>query len=535
MIYKNTLKVYFAVYCAVAALLLLSFSTRNGVGVGGDATIYMTSAQNLIEGRGLGLLRPDGEFRLIPYFPPFYSLVLAAFGKLGMNMTSAAGLINALCFAVMVFFITKWMVQKNKSLFPGLFFGVLLSGSPILIPAFSWGMSEPLALMTGFLSLMLAEKYIEEKNPFALIAAGILAGLSFLTRYASVAFVVAGLIVLFCFANKPFFKRLLSCVIFALLALIPMVIWLIIDMKQTQTIASRSLLEGWLTQEILLFLSKLPNVFAVWFFPESWLLNGKIPAFLPSILAAAILFFPFFCLIFGCLFAKKEQLSHFQKRACRMLVIQSVFFICYMLVIGIVAVTTFPPITINSRMLLPAYVSFFWMVFLLLGLFLDNNLKNWLRVITLILFGIFSVYSLIRGARISQQNAIDGIGYNQAKWRESDLIDYLTKNEDIDQVIVTNEETALLYLSGRASWPIHEIYVSMPDAEYYAYGDESIGEFDAGRKAFIAGDALLVLFDTFEDQMAEIYGTDAASRIEALLDGLKVVYQGTDGTIYSMH
>ena len=66
--------------CAAAGAGILFISMAQGVGVGGDATIYITSARNLLAGKGLGLINAAGEFRLIPYFPPFYSLVLAFWG-----------------------------------------------------------------------------------------------------------------------------------------------------------------------------------------------------------------------------------------------------------------------------------------------------------------------------------------------------------------------------------------------------------------------------------------------------------------------
>ncbi|NMC81162.1 MAG: hypothetical protein GYA59_17520, partial [Chloroflexi bacterium] len=63
---------------ALLGVWVLLLSTHWGPGIGGDATIYITSARNLLEGRGLGLIGPRGEFRLLPYFPPFFSLVLSA-------------------------------------------------------------------------------------------------------------------------------------------------------------------------------------------------------------------------------------------------------------------------------------------------------------------------------------------------------------------------------------------------------------------------------------------------------------------------
>ena len=69
---------------AFAGVLLLWVSMSQSVGIGGDAVIYLESARNFAAGRGIGLIQPDGTFRLIPYFPPFYPIVLAGFESMGV-------------------------------------------------------------------------------------------------------------------------------------------------------------------------------------------------------------------------------------------------------------------------------------------------------------------------------------------------------------------------------------------------------------------------------------------------------------------
>ena len=124
-----------ALICAAAGAGILFISMSQGVGVGGDATIYITSARNLLAGKGLGLITAGGEFRLIPYFPPFYSLVLAFFGLFTSNLAAVAMVLNIVLFAGLIFIITIWMLRVTEHLFPALTLGLLLAGSPVLIPA----------------------------------------------------------------------------------------------------------------------------------------------------------------------------------------------------------------------------------------------------------------------------------------------------------------------------------------------------------------------------------------------------------------
>ena len=96
-----------AVLPAILGCYLLAISMRRGPGVGGDATIYITAARNLLAGKGLGLINPAGEFRLLPYFPPFYPLLLAFFGWLGLDPAGFAGPLNIILFAATVFVVAK--------------------------------------------------------------------------------------------------------------------------------------------------------------------------------------------------------------------------------------------------------------------------------------------------------------------------------------------------------------------------------------------------------------------------------------------
>ena len=99
---------------ALLSVVLLAISTRWGPGVAGDATIYITSARSLVEGHGLGLPGPQGEFRLLPYFPPFFSLVLGLFGFLRIDMVEGARWLNILCFAALIYLAGGFTYRFSK-------------------------------------------------------------------------------------------------------------------------------------------------------------------------------------------------------------------------------------------------------------------------------------------------------------------------------------------------------------------------------------------------------------------------------------
>ena len=518
-----------ALICAAAGAGILFISMSQGVGVGGDATIYITSARNLLAGKGLGLINAAGDFRLIPYFPPFYSLVLAFFGLFTSNLSLVALILNLVFFAGLIFLITFWTLRISDRMFPGLLLGLLIAGSPIMIPAYSWAMSEPLSVLLGFGGLILLEKSLIENRRALFWISAVLLALSFLTRYSSAAFIGAAVLLIFFFEGETLKERFLAALGYGLTSVVPMIVWLVMDFTQTATVSSRSMLSGRTAELWAAFVPKLKHVFTLWLLPES--LAVTMPGFLVTFVTICILLFSVGFLV-GSIIALRNGTQY--PRYARMFFLLSSFNLLYLLLIILVSLNTYPPITINSRMLLPVYVSNFWQIYLLFALFAEYN-HNLARtfVFNTALF-LFTVFNCYRGVRIANQNAIDGLGYNSTAWKNSETIAYIRENIPEDRQIVTNEETALLYLLDRRTWPMHEVYVNEPDKEYYTYESETGVEQDASRRTFREGGAYLVVFDTFEDQMADIYGENTRARIEKLFENLTLLFDGDDGMIYTL-
>lgn len=523
-----------AVLPTVLGCYLLATSMRLGPGVGGDATIYITTARNLLAGKGLGLINPAGEFRLLPYFPPFYPLSLAFFGWIGLDPAGFSGPFNIILFAVTVFTVAKMVSQTAENWIAGLLTGTLLAVSPILIPAYSWAMSEPLSIALMVIGFIALAQYLSTGRHSRLYISAISCGLSFLTRYSMAACLICTCLILL-FAQKKLFRiRLRETVVYGLVAFLPMLIWLIYDIRMTSTVASRSFLENAnLWEEIRRFNSQLQPVFLQWLLPDSIINAQSFPTWANSVVYYLILVFPFI----SCIAVPHRNTGDLNDRILNFLsLIFCSFFYIYLFVILLTSITTYPPITIGSRMLLPAHFSFLCLIGSAFAKLLRNRqFSTQLKyIITFCLIGLAATYGL-RSFRIARQNAIDGLGYNSVKWRESETVAYIRDHIPPEQLIVTNEETALLFLLNRITWPMHEVYVNRPDEDFYTYESLNSQDTDAGRSAFQRGEALLVVFDTFEDQMRDIYGQDTQKRIEALFKNLKVVADTDDGVIYTLN
>ena len=534
---ERILEKFAVITAAAVGIYLLAVSMRLGPGVGGDAVIYITSAKNLLAGNGLGLVNPAGDFRLLPYFPPFYPLFLAFFGLLGFPIAKTAGILNIIFFALTIVSVSIWIKKRTKNTAASFLGGLLLACSPILIPAYSWTMSEPLCIFLGVSGLIMLDLHLENHTPRYLFVSAICCGLSFLTRYSAAAYIAMAGIFLLCFQKQELKKRISDAFQFGLISVFPMILWLVYDLQKTAAVASRSMLQGTdFIAELTRFNGQMKSVFLQWLIPDSWIENPVYPAWIHEILYVLVILLPLAGLIFG-ISRNLQQPSSVPDRSIRrmdpMLLILSGFFFIYWIVIFGVSVMTFPPITIGSRMFTPIHVAFLWLLAILFA-WIDTALKKkpYVRILSMILFFGFTAFYGLRAIRIAHQNAIDGLGYHAVRWQESEVVDYLKENVPQDQLIVTNEETALLFLMDRVSWPMHEVYAQEPDPDFYHYETGPVKATDYGRAAFQRGEALLVVFDSFEDQMQGIYGEETKARISALLENLQVVFDGDDGTIY---
>ena len=524
----------FLILPAFVGIWILLTSMRQGPGVGGDAAIYITSARNLIAGHGLGLINADGSFRLLPYFPPFYPLTLAAVMWLGLNAETGTILINLFCFAG-ILLLLSWQVAKiSDSLVTGILVGLLLAGSPILLPAFSWAMSDPLSLFVIVTAFWLLLRGLHADSFKWLAGSAYLAGLSLLTRYSMAAGVLTACLMVLVFWRGKLGKRILVAIVYGLIAAIPMMIWLVIDLTTNSTVASRNLLGNInVGAEIVRFLNQLRPLFLQWLLPDS--LIESVPGWISLIVTAAVLLVILLSLICTLRSIARREMAHGVSSHAQALVLTyALFFFLYLVQIMLVSVTTFPPITIGARMLLPAAVAALVVIAFPVGQILAKpNHPFWLKWLVLAGLVLFTAYSGLRGVRIARQNALDGLGYNSVVWRNSETVAYLTSETKLSDALVTNEETALLYLLNRPSWPIREVYAREPDSIYYKYTDPIDQEApDQGRELFQKSEALLVVFDNFPDQIADLYGAAAQERVDALLTGLTPIFDGDDGTVY---
>ncbi len=514
------------VFTAVLGAVLVWLGTRQGAGVGGDATIYLTSARNFAEGIGLGLLNPDGTFRLIPYFPPFFPLVLSLFTGLHLDAAVAARWLHILLFGLTLYQVVKTTDDLIQDWKFSLALGLLLAFSPVLVPAFSWVMSEPLSIFLGTLAiLLLLTAFRKPDQKWAFHVSAVLAGLSTLTRYGAIVYAAIACIVLLIFLKGKFWHRFGKSVVYGLESIFPVMIWALVDISLTQTVSSRSLhsLAG-SGERILAFFGSLKSVILFWILPDSWIQQPFYPAWGNTLILVVFLGL----LMLGTWFFLRQTRTN--PALFRLGTVLVLFSLLYVFMTLIISLLTYPPITIGTRMFSPLALMVFWLIVLIFyQVWMAASSRKMISTAILLSMMLLVLWTGWRGSRIVATTMQNGLGFQSVTWQQSDLMTYV-RDLPLDQEIVSNEEMAVLYLSGRQSYPLAEIYQDTPLKDFTAYGQAET--LDGSQRQFRENGAVLVLFDSIYSQMQGLYQDQTQRRVEILTDGLQLIYQGNDGAVY---
>ncbi len=529
----NRIALILIVAAACVAVGLAWAATHYGPGVGGDATIYLTSARNFAAGKGLGWVEADGTFRLLPYSPPLYPLILSLAGLFTSNLVGAARWLNLLFFAGLVMVVGGGFYRFTRQPWlAGLLAGVVAT-SPVIVGVQVWAMTEPIFLLTGFAGLFLLLEYFETRQMHIFYASALLVGMAFLARYAGAAFVGTAALALFIFlaAQKRFWASWRSVLLYGVVAILPTLLWLIVDFALTGTVGSRSGQPvGSYWERFVSFFPALQQIYLFWLLPESMI--GRVPGgirallwLLPLIGLGAALWW----VLRKTPGQGKKEVQPALRRTLRVSWMMALLMGVYLLVLVIVQVFTYPPVTLASRMLSPVHLGALILAFALLAWGMENVIWRRQAVVAAI-YGValvlLAMYG-VRGGLIARDDYRTGLGYTAPEWQHLPILE-AARNLPPSVPLISNDTTALMFLLDRPAYPLQEIYAQQPILPYTSYGQGD----DPSQRAFREQSGALVLFQaSLQDDFA-IYGDRAQGRVAALVQGLYPFYQGKDGAIY---
>ena len=431
---KTTLFICGLCVLGVVATLLMFYVTPFGIGIWLDSLHYVSAAESFVNGLGLGRVSGCGSFKPMTHYPPLYSLSLAAFSPLGLSPVRAARVVSALSFGSTVILSGWCLYRMNRNRLLSLLCAGLVMISAVTLETFSWALSEPLFIALYLASFVLLSYYLEQPRLLYLLAAGVVLGLAFLTRYVGIAAVISTGLILFFNHRLEMKRRLRDIAVVGILSVGPMLLWLIRNYLWMGTTADRNLglhppgVEVWTT---------FAGTVLGWFLPKSWTTGHEILWFL-SLCGILLLM-----LGGGIYWIWKRGKLCWQVASLEMLFLTGIF--TYLVLLGVSLTFIDPNTALNDRILIPVYIQITLLLVSLAGKVLQSRRVIY-QAMAVIGLAVFLVWQVHGGLQMIQELREDGQGYASSIWRSALIVKELKVLQP--SLVYSNDITAVYFLVG---------------------------------------------------------------------------------------
>ena len=501
-----------ALTAVVGALALLGSyalltSTRWGIGGYPDSLVYVGVARSILDGSGVRFFNDMGQFAPVTQYPPLYPSMMAAFGIIGLDPLLGSRWISVFLFAanaILVAYILYRTTLSPGAALIGSFFA--LSSFP-MVYIHSMALSEPMFIFLVFLGFAFLALYLQGSTLWMIYLSGLSIGLSCLTRYVGIAFLLTGPVVIFCLGNREWKKRLADARSFFILASLPLVTWVCRNLWLAGNAVNRTF--GFHPPAIKDLLPTIDTM-CLWLFPAG-LIDGA-PWLWRSILAIVFLSV--------CWLAQKRDLS-------RSRYIHLVGF--SVLGYGSFLITSSSlndqPLYFDTRTLALPYVAA-----MILAVAITTNwlkaarlkAKSWRWFTFDCLIITIAAVQMVNGALWLRHSYLNGLGFANEAWRNSELVKF-AKNTGSSIPIFSNAPDFLYTFTGNRAVMIPKKlnpYTRLPNEMYPI-------EIAAMKEQLQDRNGVLIYF--FADD--RIWYLPSNNELENKMP-LQIVKTATDGTIY---
>ena len=220
---KAVFLVYLSALSLVGMGVVYAATSRMGPGVSTDSAMILSTAENVLQGRGL----VDYTGTELTQFPPLYSLILALGSLLFRQDVFVVGwILNVVVFGALIWCTGLYLYDtfRDEPLFA--YFGsFVVMSSTSLIQISANIASDPLFMLMLLFFLMSAATYLRSgKSEFAVMA-GVLTVVACFQRYAGLALVITGSLVAAYAHRTNRARALASALIFGALTAAPIFGW----------------------------------------------------------------------------------------------------------------------------------------------------------------------------------------------------------------------------------------------------------------------------------------------------------------------
>ena len=515
----------------VTGTWLLHSSTPTGLGLTDDAISYISAARALLGGQGFTRIWLATGLEPVTHWPPLFSALMAATSSiLEISPYRSARLINILVFGVNVGIIGFLGWKMTHSRLAGIFLSLLFFSNSTLFRLHAQALSEPHYLLISLLAFLAFYRAVEfrprmgvnahakfikpakadsPKQPTLawglipmrgkwLILAGILTGLSYLTRYAALSLLATFIVAIFIL--RPSWKKRFSSLAYFLAGALPvMLAWMLRNKLVGGSATNRAFEWHPVTvdnaqrglKSFLRFSVPMPEIYSA--FLES--------SFLLLIIPSLITFVLFLWLI-------PRGLKYFLKpkentRPETLSFITTLYIFTYMGSL-LISLNIFDAATpLNDRILSPVYLA----CLIILVYFIHWVAQQGKIPARIIAFGIATFFLGI--AIVAQIRTVEDLqesahGFASWRWRESVVLEAI-RELPADISIYTNQPPAVYFWTDR---PVYRLWDEQP-------------------KALRSGDAVLAIFWPVDDESPEFQAW-----LDEMTDGLVTIEKSGLGNLY---
>ena len=385
-----------------------------GAAINADTTLHLSTALNFLAGEGW----QDFTGSKAIEWPPGFTLLLAAFGWVGIEPLAAGRWVNAIAFGLTILAAGLWLHSNLRSRLLTLAATAILAASLPLTHFASYCITEPLFVLFALLSLIQLAAFLKRKTAWPpLLLAAVFTALAALTRYVGVALIGAGVLVLLPLA------RLRHTLVFGAISSLPLLAVLAYNWAVSQTLTGPRPGSG---QSLSDSLSQAMEVFRAWVVPPNaptglapllWLAVTTV-----GLAGAAVVL------------RSTRRRSDFRLKPALPFGMFAGGYLVFMIVVV--------PLTvgegINSRFLLPVYVPLLLVAVFLLDRFLSIEAagqmvaaRYGLTALVLLATLAHVGFSTHRNLTITAEAWVAGYEkwtYNGSYWEDSETLNYIRDN-----------------------------------------------------------------------------------------------------------
>lgn len=428
--------------CFGAASVIV-FTATYGIGTSPDGVYYISVARNLLAGQGfIGF-----DDTLFVHWPPFYPMLLALPGLMGIDPQEGVRYLHALLIGGTVYVALYTLKQHIQSIQWLVFLTIALVVSKPIMYVGIRAMSEPLfgLIVLGFVLGFIA---FSEKPSWGLLSfVAVCAALAFVTRYMGFVCVIMGVGVLVT-RSSGWAERFRYILVFSTIACLPIGGWLLRNLHHTGTLTGARYASAYgigANAEMVL------EAIGLFFFPD------EVPLIIRSG-AVVLLLIALSIGAYGVYQRERTKTSQMGRLIWGM----RVFCVTYVVLLVIVR-SLFASDILNMRLLYPIYVP----LVILIGIVVDRYRRRlhvypWLYRLIIFAFCLWLIYSVAYTIRIGYFSFTRGsAGFAYQEWVKSELMDAVGHLSD-DSVLLSNYAGAVHWHTRLPAHKSVQLYKGQP-------------------------------------------------------------------------